>query len=82
MIKAEGLAYSDGGVALKGFVAYDDGKTNKRPGVLVMPEAFGLGKNAKRRAQMLAELGKQYAGFQADRDDADLSLWRTHPVTS
>ena len=57
MIKAEGLAYSDAGVALKGFLAYDDKKTNKRPGVLVMPEAFGLGKNAKKRAEMLAELG-------------------------
>jgi dienelactone hydrolase len=56
-MKAESIAYSDGGVALKGYVAYDDKSTKKRPGVLVMPEAFGLGKNAKKRAEMLAELG-------------------------
>lgn len=56
-MKAESIAYSDGSTALKGYVAYDDTSTSKRPGVLVMPEAFGLGKNAKARARQLAELG-------------------------
>ena len=56
-MKAETIAYSDGGVALKGFVSYDDKSTNKRPGVLVMPEAFGLGKTARSRAEQLAGLG-------------------------
>lgn len=51
------IAYSDAGVALKGFLAYNDNITGKRPGVLVMPEAFGLGKNAKVRVQQLADLG-------------------------
>jgi dienelactone hydrolase len=36
---------TDAGTTL-GFLAYDD-KVGKRPGVLVMPEAFGLGKNAR-----------------------------------
>ena len=53
----ETLSYTDAGTTLKGFLAYDDKKTGKRPGILVMPEAFGLGKNAKNRAQRLAELG-------------------------
>lgn len=53
----ETVTYSDAGVTLKGFLAYDEKLTGKRPGVLVMPEAFGLGKNAKARAQRLAELG-------------------------
>ena len=61
---AETITYLDAGVTLKGFVAYDDKITGKRPGVLVMPEAFGLGKNAKARAQRLAELG--YVGFGGD----------------
>ena len=56
-MKTETISYSDGGVTLKGFLAYDEKRTDKRPGVLVMPEAFGLGKNAKARAQRLAELG-------------------------
>ncbi len=51
------LIYTDAGVTLKGFLAYDDAVEGKRPGVLVMPEAFGLGKNVKERARRLAELG-------------------------
>jgi dienelactone hydrolase len=52
------VTYTDAGVTLKGFLAYNDKQTGKRPGILVMPEAFGLGKNAKGRAQRLAdELG-------------------------
>lgn len=51
------LTYSDAGVTLKGFLAYDDKGSGKRPGILVMPEAFGLGKNAKDRTRRLAELG-------------------------
>ncbi len=56
-MKTETVTYNDAGVTLKGFLAYDDAQTGKRPGILVMPEAFGLGKNAKNRAQRLAELG-------------------------
>ena len=52
------VTYTDAGTTLKGFLAYNDKQTGKRPGILVMPEAFGLGKNAKARAQRLAdELG-------------------------
>jgi dienelactone hydrolase len=51
------LTYPDAGVTLKGFLAFDEKGIGKRPGVLVMPEAFGLGKNAKDRVRRLAELG-------------------------
>lgn len=56
-MKTENIEYRDGDVTLKGYLAYDDQTANKRPGVLVMPEAFGLGANAKNRAARLAALG-------------------------
>jgi dienelactone hydrolase len=56
-MKTESLEYRDGDVTLRGFLAYDDQKTGRRPGVLVMPEAFGLGAQAKRRVERLAEFG-------------------------
>ena len=56
-MRTETLEYKDGDVTLKGFLALDDQSDHKRPGILVMPEAFGLGKHAKERAQRLAALG-------------------------
>jgi dienelactone hydrolase len=56
-MKTETIEYKDGNVTLRGYLAYDDQKAGKRPGVLVMPEAFGLGANAKSRAEQLARLG-------------------------
>lgn len=56
-MKTETVEYRDGDVTLRGYVAFDDQKAGKRPGVLVMPEAFGLGPQAKNRAEMLAALG-------------------------
>jgi len=51
------LEYKDGDLGLRGYIAYDDQKSGKRPGILVMPEGLGLGKHAKRRAEQLAQLG-------------------------
>jgi len=56
-MKTESIEYQDGTVTLRGFLAYDDRKSGKRPGVLIMPEAFGLGTQAKERAERLAALG-------------------------
>ncbi|MGE0821310.1 MAG: dienelactone hydrolase family protein [Candidatus Binatia bacterium] len=56
-MKTETIEYRDGDVTLKGYLAYDDQTSQKRPGILVMPEAFGLGANAKSRAERLAALG-------------------------
>ena len=63
-MRAESLEYKDGDVTLKGFVALDDQSNHTRPGILVMPEAFGLGKQAKDRALRLASLG--YAALAGD----------------
>jgi len=56
-MKAESIEYKDGDVTLRGFLAFDEQTSIKRPGILVMPEAFGLGVHAKERARRLAALG-------------------------
>jgi dienelactone hydrolase len=63
-MKTETVDYRDGDVTLKGFLAYDERQSGKRPGILVMPEAFGLGAHAKQRAQRLADMG--YVAFAGD----------------
>lgn len=56
-IKAVSVEYTAGGVALKGYLAYDEGFKGKRPGVLVVHEWWGQNAYARKRARMLAELG-------------------------
>jgi len=56
-MKTETVEYKDGDVTCKGYLAYDETKAGKRPGILVMPEALGLGTHAKGRAERLAGLG-------------------------
>ena len=56
-MRSETLEYKDGDVTLKGYLALDDQSDHQRPGILVMPEAFGLGEHAKERALRLASLG-------------------------
>lgn len=60
----EAVSYSDGDVALKGYVFWDDAFSGKRPGVMVVHEWWGLNDYAKLRAEMLAEMG--YVAFAAD----------------
>lgn len=56
-VQEEAAAYTVNGTVYKGYIAYDDAVTEKRPGVLVVPEWWGLNEYARRRARMLAELG-------------------------
>ncbi|MBI3574231.1 MAG: dienelactone hydrolase family protein [Gammaproteobacteria bacterium] len=56
-VKGEEVQYQNGGVAMKGYLAYDDAITDKRPGILVVHEWWGHNEYARRRARMLAELG-------------------------
>jgi dienelactone hydrolase len=56
-MKTQSIEYEDGNVTLRGFVVFDDATSRQRPGVLVMPEAFGLGAHATQRAERLASLG-------------------------
>jgi dienelactone hydrolase len=60
------VAYEHAGVKLEGFLAYDDAKAarGKLPGVLVVPEWWGLNAYPKARAEQLAALG--YVAFAAD----------------
>jgi dienelactone hydrolase len=56
-VKTETVRYQDGDVELVGHLAWDDTRSGKRPGVLVVHEWWGLNDYAKQRAEMLAELG-------------------------
>jgi dienelactone hydrolase len=56
--------YEYGGTKFKGFLAYDDAAKEKRPGVLVVHEWWGLNEYAKDRCKQLAELG--YVAFAPD----------------
>jgi dienelactone hydrolase len=63
-IKEEIVSYTDNGVTLKGFIAYDDNIKGKRPAILVVHEWWGLNDYSKMRARKLAELG--YIAMAAD----------------
>jgi dienelactone hydrolase len=63
-MKTEDLNYRDGDVTCRGYLAYDPAVSGKRPGVLVVHEAFGLGEHAMERVRALAELG--YVALGAD----------------
>ncbi len=61
------VAYEHGGVKLEGWLAFDDEKVaaaKPAPGVLVLPEWWGLTEYPKGRAEQLAKLG--YVAFAAD----------------
>ena len=58
------VAYEQDRVQLEGYLAYDDGITGKRPGVLVVHEWWGLNEYARGRAEQLARLG--YVAFAVD----------------
>ena len=55
--------YRDGAVTLKGYLA-DDGRPGARPGVVLFPEATGVGDHVIERARRLAALG--YVVLAAD----------------
>jgi dienelactone hydrolase len=56
-VKTEEIEYSHNGTKLTGYLAYDDSKSDKRPGVLVVHEWWGHNDHARNRAKMLAEAG-------------------------
>ncbi len=63
-VKSKTITYKDGGVTLKGMMAWDDAKSGKRPGVLVIHEWWGLNDYAMDRARQLAAAG--YVAFALD----------------
>jgi dienelactone hydrolase len=58
------LEYEQGGVALEGYLAYNNEFSSLRPGVLIVHQWMGLGEYEKGRARQLAELG--YVALAAD----------------
>jgi dienelactone hydrolase len=49
--------YTSDSTVMKGFLVYDSTIKDKRPGVLIVHEWWGLNDYARKRARMLAELG-------------------------
>ena len=76
-MNVEDLEYHDGDVTLRGVLAADKSRTGKRPGIVVVHEAWGLGDHAIERAKMLAHIG--YVALAADmygdrRQATDLAM--------
>src|SRR5881628_3142611 len=63
-LRTERLAYDADGLKMAGHYCFDDSVSGPRPGVLVFPEAFGIGEHVKTRAERLATLG--YAALACD----------------
>lgn len=63
-VQTKTIEYTAGETQLKGFLAWDDAQTGKRPAVIVVHEWWGLNDYAKERAKQLAALG--YVAFAAD----------------
>ena len=51
------VSYQAGDTVMKGYLAFDDAVAGKRPGILVVHEWWGHNAYARKRADMLAELG-------------------------
>jgi dienelactone hydrolase len=56
-ISLQPVEYNVQGVLMKSYLAFDKNIKGQRPGVLVIPEWWGLNDYARKRAGMLAELG-------------------------
>ena len=60
----ETVEYRHGGQVFKGYLAYDDTHLERRPGILVVPEWWGINDYVKARAEQLADMG--YLAFVVD----------------
>jgi dienelactone hydrolase len=63
-MQTKDIPYSHDGVALTGFLAWDEAAPGPRPGVLVVHDAGGLGEHIREKARRLAGLG--YTAFALD----------------
>ncbi len=77
-IQTREVTYQQGTTPLKGFVAWDAGRTGPRPGVLIVHEWWGHNQHARNQALRLAEAG--YVGFALDMFGDGKST--THPDTA
>ncbi len=63
-IREEPVTYQDGTTTMKGFLVYDDAVSGKRPGIVMVPEWWGITGHIRGEAQKFAQQG--YAAFVAD----------------
>ncbi len=63
-VTSKAVDYEDDGTALRGTLYWDAAVTEKRPGIVLYPEWWGLNEYAHSRAKMLADEG--YVVFAAD----------------
>ena len=63
-IKTQTFDYKQGDTVLEGFIAWDDAKTGKLPGILVFPQWTGPSEHERNAARELAKLG--YVAMVAD----------------
>ena len=63
-IQEEPVTYQAGKTTMKGLVVYDDAVQGKRPGIVMVPEWWGITKHIHNEAQKFAQLG--YTAFIAD----------------
>jgi dienelactone hydrolase len=61
---AKDIAYEAAGTTLTGYLADDERRDGRRPGILLCHQGGGLTEHTKERARMLAELG--YVAFALD----------------
>lgn len=64
MLQTKAIEYHDGNTLLKGYYAFDDSVTGKRPAVLVAHDWSGCNELTREKANLLAEMG--YVGFALD----------------
>jgi dienelactone hydrolase len=63
-VKEEPVTYKDGDTTMKGFIVYDDAVKGKRPGIVVVPEWWGITKHVHSEGRKMAAQG--YTAFLAD----------------
>jgi dienelactone hydrolase len=63
-VQTREIEYTEGGVVLQGFIAWDNASKGLRPGVLVVHVWWGHNEHARYQAKRLAEAG--YVGFALD----------------
>ncbi|MEO6682870.1 MAG: dienelactone hydrolase family protein, partial [Ginsengibacter sp.] len=56
-IKEEKTTYESDGKTYEAYITWDESKEGKRPGILILPEWWGLNDYSRSRAKQLAELG-------------------------
>ena len=63
-LKTQWVEYNHGEARLKGYIAWDDSKTGKRPAVFMIHDKWGMSENTQKQAEQWSKLG--YVVFAAD----------------